>query len=194
MPSPVVKSDFMRLSKELLESTYKPPPPSAFAKKNTKKQKPEYDATKRYRVLGVIKDLIPKCQVCGTRIRKCVILFDEISHEEIIVGSECAAIMLNWTLGQVERKAKKVQQEVDKEAEQAEWNRIFKNRHYDLLKRFWTNFVRTKSDKRESDSEKWKVRFRKQLGLVARDIKEPEAYVIGVLEKRGWKLEKHGVA
>jgi len=175
-----------RFSELLRESIYKPPPPSKFAKKNIAKRKPYYDSTKRYTIRGVVKDLVDRCQVCGTRIRKCVILFDDLSHDEVIVGSDCAAIMTGWTLGQVERKAKKAQQERDVEAEKAEWDQIYKNKNYDVLKRLFTQVVRAKPDDRPA----WISRFEKRLGIMVGELRLSRDHVLGVLKKRGWKLEK----
>lgn len=153
------------------------------------------DITKRYRIIGMEKDLIDKCQVCGTKIRNCIIMVDDLSNTEIIVGSECASKMSKQILGksyskkQVERLAQKAQREREKQSKEDKFWNIYKDKDYEVLKRLFTQMKRAYKGKNTGSTlEKWKVRFDNRLSMLANNVKMSNDEVLDILKWRGWEI------
>jgi len=85
-----------------------------------------------WQILG-ISDEVETCERCGkTNLKRTVVLTD--GEGETYVGTECASRLMGRDSSYINRKAREVQYEADKERERAEWSTIMNAMHYRFLK------------------------------------------------------------
>lgn len=128
----------------------------------------------------VERDAIEKCQQCGTRIRKCVFMRGS-KGQQVIVGADCAALMMKTSLGAVNRKIKKVEQEQKTQRSRDLVSDLIGLDSWQLAKRFYSQMRKAVSDGRFDDAKRWKGKLDRAIDKVVVEMKEPRDQVMKVV-------------